>query len=294
MFLAIDAHRPALAGPYLGEDHQFFFIGIEVVGELVGLVVGKYNLSCGIVGLVLTDLAFEFLVDDGRVAQVGRGDGAEFVVGTVDVADVVGNPSVAEGTWVKQRLRIAVVDDVFGVQHVHHRLLLHEGAEAVARVESLENAAEVLDFRTEVTCDDILITTQFGARVAADGLVEIGRAGVVEDIFRQVNHPEVKFGVAHDVFVGSRGSEGHIDFRLIGEIAVVQVTTVDGVHVDDNQGGQEDHGGGGLQFAFAEEEDGHGGQDDENQAAQRVFAENGNADLFELAGEGSVSGAVLA
>ena len=124
--------------------------------------------------------------------------------------------------------------------------------------------------------------------------MEIAGAGIVEHVFGDVGYTEIQCFVFQDGFVGHRGGKGFVVFLLAHELVVVEVTLVDGIHVDEHQHGQDGEGNLTFQLALAIEEQWNGSEDDEQQAAHRVLAEDGYAHVLKLRGEVGVKCSVLA
>ena len=187
--------------------------------------------------------------------------------------DVVHGPCVAVCEVVEVGLAVGVVDDVFGVQHVEDLQL----RQCLFHLFGGLHASESVEVTGKILRDDVLVTAQLHATIAAQGLVEIAGAGVVEHVFRDVGHAEAQCLVVQDELVGGGCCKGHVELTFVNEVVVVEVALVDGEHVDQYQSREDGKSNLAFQFAFAIKEKRHGSQDDEDQAAHGVLAEDGHA-----------------
>ena len=81
--------------------------------------------------------------------------------------------------------------------------------------------------------------------------MEIACAGIVEHVLGDVGNPEIQTFVIKDVLIGSRCRVWFLGLFLGDEIVVVEVTSVDGVHVRQYEDCKDDKGRHGFEFTFA-------------------------------------------
>ena len=65
--------------------------------------------------------------------------------------------------------------------------------------------------------------------------MEIRSACIVESANRHVNHTIIKVFVLQNLLVDIAHHERFVGFALVDEIAVVEITSVDGIHINQNQ-----------------------------------------------------------
>ena len=240
--------------------------------------------------LILTNLVFKLFAQDGGALQIRCGNGIDFLVGCVDPLDVVSDPCVAVCKVIGKRLCVGIVDDVLGVQHVQH-FQMCQGLHHVLRT---LGTPELVQLSAEVLRDDILVTTQLGTRVATKRLMEVAGAGIVEHVFGDVGYPVAQGIVGQNGLVGHRSGKWVVVLLLVDKLVVVEVALVDGEHVDQHQHGEDGEGDLSLQLALAIEENRHGCKEDEQQAAQGILAEDGDAHILELRCKLGVNSTVFA
>ena len=124
--------------------------------------------------------------------------------------------------------------------------------------------------------------------------MEITGAGVIKHVFGNVGNSIIQTVVVQYALVGSGSNKRLVESRLVNEIVVVEVALVDGEHVYKHESGKNRERDLAFQFAFAVEENRHGRKEDEDQAPEGVFAENGHTHVFQLCGKGLVQSSVLA
>ena len=217
------------------------------------------------------------------------GQGIEFGIGVVDIADAVYHPGVAEGVGVLKRNGLVVLkgeNEIFGVEHVENRIERVAVDAGHIAASFHEGRHEALHLGRDVGFDELLVTAQLGSVIAADTLMIVGGFVLIKSVRGEVEHTIVESFILKNLPVGGReGLRGVANGRLDKHV-VVEVSLVHLPHVYQTQ--QSDGGNGVWSFqSFGCEEQQKGCSDDDDpERAPTVGGEDGLTDGAQIGKDG--------
>ena len=221
-FRAVDVGRPAVGVEDLGEYRHALCGGGVFVLEVVGTVFregdGAYGCRVGGGRRPALRVRLVFFCDYGGSFQVGFPEQVDLLLRAPRHGDRVDEPGGAVGRRAEHRFGLSAV-----ARH-----------DQVARVEHVQNGVVAV---AQVAVDQILVTGQLGAVVAAHGAVEIGGRSVLEGADREVEDAEPRLLVGHDRLVGGRGRD-LVPARR-NEVVVRNEPQVDRHQVEQHHGGEQ-------------------------------------------------------